>query len=131
MEFNTITIAAVLTILGYSINDTIVIFDRIRETRRIYPDDDFRSILDRAVSETLSRTVITTLTTMLAVVSLYIFTTGSIRDFALCLIVGMISGVYSTIFIASGFVLFWDTTAKKRAEKKQSGAVPVRSRPGG
>ncbi|MDR2020865.1 MAG: protein translocase subunit SecF [Treponema sp.] len=127
MEFNTITIAAILTILGYSINDTIVIFDRIRETRRIYPDDGFRSILDRAISETLSRTIITTLTTMLAVVFLYIFTTGSIKDFALCLIVGMISGVYSTIFIASGFVFFWDKTAKKRAEKKQAGAVPVKA----
>ncbi|MDR2185118.1 MAG: protein translocase subunit SecF [Treponema sp.] len=125
MEFNTITIASILTILGYSINDTIVIFDRIRETRRIYPDDDFRSILDRAISETLSRTIITTLTTMLAVVSLYIFTTGSMKVFALCLIIGMISGVYSTIFIASGFVFFWDKTARKRALKKQAGAAPA------
>jgi preprotein translocase subunit SecF len=127
MEFNTTTIAAVLTILGYSINDTIVIFDRIRETRRIYPDDNFRSILDRAISETLSRTIITTLTTMLAVASLYIFTTGSMKDFALCLMVGMISGVYSTIFIASGFVLFWDKTAKRRAGKKLAAAVPVKA----
>jgi preprotein translocase subunit SecF len=117
MEFNTTTIAAILTILGYSINDTIVIFDRIRETRRIYPDDRFVNILDRALSETLSRTIITTVTTMLAVLSLYIFTTGSMKDFALALLVGMVSGVYSTIFIASGFANFWEVTVKKRRAK--------------
>jgi preprotein translocase subunit SecF len=119
MEFNTTTIAALLTILGYSINDTIVIFDRIREIRRIYPNESFVNILDRSLTECLSRTIITTLTTMLAVLSLYIFTTGSMKDFALCMIVGMISGVYSTIFSATGFVYLWDKTAKKRAAKKR------------
>jgi preprotein translocase subunit SecF len=114
MEFNTTTIAAILTILGYSINDTIVIFDRVRETGRIYPNDDFKTILNRAITETLNRTFITTLTTMLAVVSLYIFTTGSMKDFALALLVGLVSGVYSTIFIANGFVYLWE---KKRKQK--------------
>ncbi|MDR1636884.1 MAG: protein translocase subunit SecF, partial [Treponema sp.] len=107
MEFNTTTIAAILTILGYSINDTIVIFDRIRETRRIYPDDPFEAVLNRSLTETLSRTIITTLTTMLAVLCLFVFTSGSMKDFALTLLVGMLSGVYSTVFIASGFVNFW------------------------
>jgi preprotein translocase subunit SecF len=118
MEFNTTTIAAILTILGYSINDTIVIFDRIRETRRIYPDDRFVDILDRSLSETLSRTIITTVTTMLAVLSLYIFTTGSMKDFALALLVGMVSGVYSTIFIASGFANFWEVVIKKHNTRR-------------
>jgi preprotein translocase subunit SecF len=77
------------------------------------------NVLDRALTETLSRTIITTLTTMLAVLSLFIFTTGSMKDFALCLIIGMISGVYSTIFTASGLVYIWDKTAKKRAAKKR------------
>jgi preprotein translocase subunit SecF len=113
MEFNTTTIAAILTILGYSINDTIVIFDRIRETRRVYPDDSFANILNRAISETLGRTIITTATTMLAVLSLFIFTTGSMKDFALALLVGMASGVYSTIFIASAFVNFYEERIKK------------------
>jgi preprotein translocase subunit SecF len=117
MEFNTTTIAALLTILGYSINDTIVIFDRVRETKRIYPNDVFADVLDRAVTETLSRTFITTLTTMLAVVSLYIFTTGSMKDFALALLVGMASGVYSTIFIACGFVNVWDRVVPKGKKK--------------
>jgi preprotein translocase subunit SecF len=118
MEFNTTTIAAILTILGYSINDTIVVFDRIRENRRIRPDGCFVDILDRSLSETLSRTIITTITTMLAVLSLYIFTTGSMKDFALSLLAGMVSGVYSTIFIASGFANFWEVTAKKRRARK-------------
>jgi preprotein translocase subunit SecF len=120
MEFNTTTIAAILTILGYSINDTIVIFDRIRETRKIYPDDTMMDVLDRSITETLSRTFITTLTTMLAVVSLYIFTTGSMKDFALALLVGMISGVYSTIFIASGFVLFWERFLAKGKKEREA-----------
>jgi preprotein translocase subunit SecF len=118
MEFNITTIAAILTILGYSINDTVVVFDRMKETRRIYPDYAFVDILNRAITETLSRTVITTITTMLAVISLFIFTSGAMKDFALALIVGMLSGVYSTIFIASGFVYFWDGQARKREKKK-------------
>jgi len=117
MEFNTTTIAAIMTILGYSINDTIVIFDRIRETIKIYPDDDFKTVLNRAITETLSRTFITTLTTMLAVISLYIFTTGSMKDFALALLVGLVSGVYSTIFIASGFVYLWEKNFGSKIEK--------------
>jgi preprotein translocase subunit SecF len=121
MEFNTTTIAAILTILGYSINDTIVIFDRIRETRRIYPEDAMVDILNRSLSETLGRTIITTVTTMLAVVFLFIFTTGSMKDFALALLIGMCSGVYSTIFIASGFVRLWDLNAKKREQKRLTG----------
>jgi preprotein translocase subunit SecF len=133
MEFNTTTIAAILTILGYSINDTIVIFDRIRETRRIYPDDPFVTVLNRSLSETLGRTIITTVTTMLAVVFLFIFTTGSMKDFALALLVGMVSGVYSTIFIAAGFVYAWDLRVKKREQKKTKTAdsaarqVPVKA----
>ena len=125
MEFNTTTIAAILTILGYSINDTIVIFDRIRENQRIYPDEKLADILDRSLTETLNRTVITTMTTMLAVLSLYIFTTGSMKDFALCLIIGMVSGVYSTIFIASGVVNLWNVQAVKRSGKKDPQAAPA------
>ncbi|MCL2130402.1 MAG: protein translocase subunit SecF [Treponema sp.] len=118
MEFNTTTIAALLTILGYSINDKIVVFDRIKETTRIYPDDTFVDILNRAISETMSRTIITNLTTILAVLSLFIFTTGSMKDFALALLVGMIAGVYSTIFVATSLVNFWNSRAGKRENNK-------------
>jgi preprotein translocase subunit SecF len=123
MEFNTISIAAVMTILGYSINDTIVVFDRIRETRQIYPTDSYVDILNRAITETLSRTIITTLTTMLAVVFLFIFATGTMKDFALLLMVGMVSGVYSTIFIASGFINWWEIRKIKRDKRKTPAAV--------
>ena len=118
MEFNTITIAALLTVLGYSINDIIVVYDRLKETRRIFPDAAFTEALNRAITETLSRTIITTLTTMIAVGSLFAFTTGSMRDFSAALLVGMATGVYATIFIAMGFVNFWENRNQKLAKKK-------------
>ena len=117
MEFNTTTIAAILTILGYSINDTIVQFDRVREERKLHPSEPFVDVLDRALTLTLGRSIITTLTTMLAVLALYFFTSGSIKDFALALLVGMVSGVYSTIFIASAIVLFLENKKTKRRAK--------------
>lgn len=127
MEFNTTSIAAILTILGYSINDTIVIFDRIREDRKLDPTAKLSVILDKSITETLGRTFITTLTTMLAVFSLYIFTSGSIKDFAFALLVGMVSGTYSTIFVASAFVQFWDKMKGRMEIKPQSGSPAVKS----
>lgn len=107
MEFNSTSIAAVLTIIGYSINDTVVIFDRIRENIMLHPKENCTSILDISLSEVLGRTIITTLTTMLAAFSLYFFTSGSMKDFAMCLIVGMLSGTYSSIYIASACINFF------------------------
>jgi len=118
MEFNASTIAAILTILGYSINDTIVQFDRVREERKLRPNDSFKNVLDYALSVTLGRTIITTVATMLTVLSLFFFTTGDIKNFSLALFVGMVSGTYSTIYIASAFVLWW----QDRAAKKGPGA---------
>jgi preprotein translocase subunit SecF len=114
MEFNATSIAAILTILGYSINDTIVQFDRVREDRRLKPNEPFVDVLNMALTETLSRTIITTLCTMITVIALFIFTTGSLKDFSLALFVGMVSGTYSTIFIASAFVLWWENIKEKR-----------------
>ncbi|HOX13536.1 MAG TPA: protein translocase subunit SecF [Spirochaetia bacterium] len=128
IEFNTSTLAAILTILGYSINDTIVIFDRIREDRRLLPTEPFHTVLNKSITETLGRTVITTITTMLAVLSIFFFTSGSIKDFALTLFVGMVSGTYSTIFIATAFVAFWNDQAEKR--KKAQGTAPTAKKPG-
>jgi preprotein translocase subunit SecF len=118
MEFTTSTIAAILTILGYSINNTIVVFDRIRENRRIYPEHSFIDVLNISLTNVLARTIITTLTTMLVVMSLYIFTTGSMKDFALALMVGLVSGVYTSLFIACGFVNFCEDLKIKREKKK-------------
>jgi len=107
MEFNSTTIAAILTIVGYSINDTVVVFDRIRENIRLNPKLTLVDVLDLAQTEVLTRTIITTVTTMLAAISLYAFTSGSMKDFALALLVGMTSGVYSTIYIAGACITFF------------------------
>jgi len=118
LEFNTTSIAAILTILGYTTNNTIIFFDRVRENLRIYPDHSFKDIIDISLTGILGRTIITTATTMLAVLFLFIFTTGSMKDFALILLVGMTSGVYTTLFIVSGFVNFWNDQKTKQEKKK-------------
>jgi len=118
MEFTTLSIAAILTILGYSTNNTIIFFDRVRENLRVYPDNQFIDILNISLTGILGRTIITTATTMLAVLALFIFTTGSMKDFALALLVGMTSGVFTTLFIVSGFVNFWQNLKIKREKKK-------------
>lgn len=120
MEFNSITIAAILTIIGYSINDTIVVLDRVRENIKLVKVEKFSDILDLSQTEILSRTIITTVTTLLAVISLFIFTSGSMKDFALALIIGMISGIYSTIFITGFFVALVRKNWKPSDEEKKT-----------
>lgn len=104
IEFSTTTLAAVLTIFGYSINATVVILDRVRSNMKIMNVKNFTEILDASISETMSRSIITTVTTMFASISLLIFTSGSIKDFAVVLTVGLVSGCYSSILISSGFI---------------------------
>jgi SecD/SecF fusion protein len=100
-------IAALLTIVGYSINDTIVIFDRIREDMRKDPDMDFKTLCNVAINKTLSRTILTSLSTLIATLSLFFFGGGAINDFALAMLIGLIAGTYSTIFIATPIMLAW------------------------
>ncbi len=104
LEFGTTVLAAVLTIVGYSINATVVILDRVRYNLPLMEVKKFSEILDQSLTDTLVRSIITTATTLFAVLSLYIFTTGSIKDFALAMMVGLLSGCYSSIFISSGFI---------------------------
>ena len=107
MEFTTTVLAAVLTIVGYSINATVVILDRIRYNLRMMPNvKSFNEILNQSLTDTLTRSILTTVTTLFAVISMFVFTTGSIKDFSLALIVGLISGMYSSIFISSAFISF-------------------------
>ncbi|MCX7871860.1 MAG: protein translocase subunit SecD [Verrucomicrobiae bacterium] len=106
-ELNAPILAAVLTIIGFSVNDTIVIFDRIREDLKIGMKGTFGEIINRAINQTLSRTVITSGTVFLATLSLYIFGGGVINDFAFIFLVGIITGTYSSIYIASALVYFW------------------------
>jgi len=107
-EISLTVIAALLTIAGYSINDTIVIYDRIREIMRTMPKVGLKDVINIAVNQTMSRTILTTLCTLLVVLALFFFGGDVINDFAFCLLVGFISGVYSTVFIASPLILFWE-----------------------
>lgn len=105
-EFSTTTLAGVLTIVGYSINATVVILDRVRENMKLVNTKDFNDILDKSLTDTLNRSIITTVTTLFAAIALLVFTTGSINDFAKVLTVGLISGCYSSMFISMGFISF-------------------------
>nr|NIP37839.1 protein translocase subunit SecF [Candidatus Dadabacteria bacterium]NIS07573.1 protein translocase subunit SecF [Candidatus Dadabacteria bacterium]NIY21207.1 protein translocase subunit SecF [Candidatus Dadabacteria bacterium] len=106
-EFNLAIVAAFLTVIGYSVNDTIVIFDRIRENMsRGY--SSFTTLINESVSQTLSRTVLTTLTALIVLICLFLFGGSVIHDFAYTLIVGVIAGTYSSIFVATAFVVYWN-----------------------
>ncbi len=129
LEFSTATIAAVLTIIGYSLNDTIVIFDRIRENSKVIKNKSFEEIINISVTQSLSRTVITSVTTLIAVTAIFILATGSIKIFALNLIVGVLVGTYSSVFIASSILLGWHNMGSKktaetvRSNNKEEGKV--------
>ena len=106
-------IAAFLTIVGYSLNDTIVIFDRIRENLKSSKRDSYTSVVNRSINESLSRTIITSLTTFVVVMILWLFGGEVIHNFAFAMIVGVIVGTYSSIYIASPLVIFLHENAKK------------------
>ena len=112
--FNTPFIAAILTVIGYSVNDTIVIFDRIRENRKKMKGESFDSIANKSLSQTMSRSINTTLTTLTTIVAMYIFV-PSIRDFAFPLIIGIVSGGCSSIFIATPV---WCVIKNRKSAKK-------------
>jgi len=105
VEISLTVIAGLLTIIGYSLNDTIVVFDRIRENRRTVRKTPFPDLVNLSINQTLARTILTSLTTLLAVVSLYVFGGTAIHDFAFTLLVGVVAGTYSSIFIASPILL--------------------------
>ncbi len=94
-------VAALLTIVGYSLNDTIVVFDRIREDLKIYRKESYGGVINHSINETLSRTIITSLTTFVVVLSLYMFGGSVIHDFAFAILIGVVVGTYSSIFVAS------------------------------
>jgi len=108
IEFNLPIIAAILTIIGYSLNDTIIVFDRIRENLNHNKEGfTLAEIINRSINETLSRTIITSLTTLAVVLSLFIFGGGIIHDFSFAMIVGVVIGTYSSIFVACQLLLAW------------------------
>ncbi|MBW2063437.1 MAG: protein translocase subunit SecF [Deltaproteobacteria bacterium] len=113
-EISLAIIAAFLTIVGYSLNDTIVVFDRIRENLGRFRRRSFEEIMNASINETMSRTLLTSVTTLVVVVSLFVLGGGVIHDFAFALLVGIIVGTYSSIFIASPILLIWEGKTTSR-----------------
>jgi len=122
-EFSLTVLAALLTIVGYSLNDTIVIFDRIREKLRAYRRETYEVVVNRSINECLSRTALTSLTTLFVVVILLLLGGEVIRDFAVALLVGIIIGTYSSIFVASPVLVEWQNwRERKHARERQERA---------
>jgi preprotein translocase subunit SecF len=116
IEVDSLFIVALLTITGFSVNDTVVIYDRIRETIKVNPERPIADIVDDAVNQTLTRSINTTLTTLLCLVAIFLFGGETLHNFSLALIVGFIMGAYSSIFIASTLLIWW----RERNERYQT-----------
>ena len=114
-EFSLALVAALLTVIGFSVNDTIVIFDRIRENLKKSEKTSFREIVNEGINQTLSRTILTSVTVFLVLIPLFILGGSVIHDFTFTLIVGAIVGTYSSIFVASSFVIYWRHRKDKAA----------------
>ncbi|MEM6904129.1 MAG: protein translocase subunit SecF, partial [Pseudomonadota bacterium] len=129
MEFNLSTVAAVLTIAGYSINDTVVVFDRMRENLRKYKRETLINIIDRSLNETLTRTLLTSGTTLIALIALWAFGGEVIRGFTIALIWGIIIGTYSSIFIAAPLLIFLNLRPEQlnRVSGDKSDQAAIRS----
>ena len=117
-EVNLLFITAVLTIAGYSLTDTVVVFDRIRENLHKNLKESMQTVFNRSINEVLSRTIITSLTTFLASMSLFLFGGEVIHDFAFALVIGVLVGTYSSIFVASPIVALWEERAIKAVQVK-------------
>ena len=126
-EFNLSTIAALLTIVGYSMNDTVVVYDRVREELRKYKKMPLTKVIDLALNNTLSRTTLTSGTTMLALVSIFIFGGETLRGFSFAMIWGVFVGTYSSIFVASALLLY--TNVRRTAPTTEDGGKPPKSDP--
>ena len=115
-QFSAPMVAAILSIAGYSINDTIVVFDRIREELRLNPDMKLRDVINLGINRVFSRSVMTSFTAFLAALALFVFGTGVMNDLSFTFIVGIITGTFSSIFIASPIFYWWHTGDRKHVE---------------
>jgi len=116
LEFTLTMIAAILTIIGYSMNDTVVVFDRLRENLRKYKKMPLREVIDLSINETLSRTIITGVTAILALSGLAFFGGEALRGFSIAMIFGIIIGTYSSVYVASPIILLWGVKRNDEAE---------------
>lgn len=109
VEVNAIFIVGILTVIGYSVNDTIVIFDRLRENTLIAPNRPFRNTVNLSINETITRSLATSVTTVTVILAMLLFGGPTLRDFLIVLVTGVIVGTYSSIFVASNLLVVWDT----------------------
>lgn len=133
IQFNLAIIAAILTIVGYSLNDTVVVYDRIRENLRKYKQMPLPDLIDRSINDMLSRTIVTSLTTLIALLSLYIFGGEVIRGFTFAMIWGVLIGTYSSVFIAAPLLLVFGLAREQpsaaEAKQKDTDKAAVTTRP--
>lgn len=122
LEFNLVGIAAILTIMGFSINDKVVVFDRVRENLRKYKAMPLREVIDLSINEVLNRTLNTSITIFLSTAPLAFFASGSVQEFAIVMLFGLIVGTSSSIFIAASLLLYMDPP--RQAEPKPVKATP-------
>ena len=125
MQFNLTSIAAILTVMGYSINDKVVVYDRVRENLRKFKAMPLRQLIDQSINETLNRTINTSLTVFLATLPLAVFARGSVQDFAFVVLIGIVIGTSSSIFIAAPILLFLGENRLRRG-----GPAPAKPEPG-
>ena len=123
VEVDSLFVTAVLTIIGFSVHDTIVVFDRIRENLRLNPGEALNAVINFSIMQTLARSVITSLTVVLTLLALYFFGGFSMRNFALALLVGIVSGTYSSIFNASQIVSLWQETEDRIRHRSTASAA--------
>ncbi|MBP5706134.1 MAG: protein translocase subunit SecF, partial [Spirochaetales bacterium] len=120
IEFDMTVVAGILTFMGYTVNDTIVIYDRIRENHTIMKEASLNTVFNTSINQTINRSLITSFTTLLAVLALFFFAGEKLRGFSSIMIFGVIMGTYSSIFIASPIVLFWFKAFAKKENKKRA-----------
>jgi preprotein translocase subunit SecF len=126
LEFNLSTVAAILTIAGYSINDTVVVYDRVRENLRKYKVMKLEDVLNLSLNDTLSRTLLTSITTLIALLILFFWGGEVIKGFSFAMIWGVLVGTYSSIFIAAPLLIHMNLRAQDVALDKDDGAEAVR-----
>jgi preprotein translocase subunit SecF len=129
LEISLTVVAAFLTLIGYSVNDTVVVFDRIRENREKSKRTPLAELVNHSINQTLSRTVLTSVLTFVVVIVLFFLGGEVLRGFAFVMIVGIIVGTYSSIFIAAPLVVVWEDWKQKRAMQKPASA-PAPTKPG-
>jgi preprotein translocase subunit SecF len=127
-EFNLVVVAALLTLVGYSMNDTVVVYDRVRENQKTPKKEALESVINRSINQTLSRTILTSGATMLVVVALYFLGGEVLNTFALTLMIGIVVGTYSSIYVAAAIVVIWKDF-KNRRKLAVVPAAPVKAEP--